>query len=165
MRTRVSNGCRALLCIVTASLAAFIVGCGGANSTYNPALTGTGSNPASFSLTVLPPSVTIAQGQTATYQATVNAVNGFASPVTLSVSGLPAGTTAAFSPASVTPTSAGATSTLTITTTAGGPGSLVGTIRSADGTPVGRSTPTVTAAGAGITQQAAVTLVVTAAFN
>ncbi|HVU35343.1 MAG TPA: MBG domain-containing protein [Opitutaceae bacterium] len=66
-----------------------------------------------FSLTVSPQAQTVTIGNTTSYAVTVGSLNGFASPVSLSVSGLPAGATATFSPATV----AGAGSaTLTVAT-------------------------------------------------
>src|SRR5205807_7573829 len=65
-----------------------------------------------FSLAISPASVTVFKnGGTAIYTVTITRINGFASPVTLSVSGLPAGTTGGFSPNPATGTS----STLTLT--------------------------------------------------
>jgi len=46
--------------------------------------------------------VTVEQGTTATSGVSVSAINGFDSPVTLAVTGVPAGVTVTFSPASVT---------------------------------------------------------------
>ncbi len=117
---------RYLLTLIAAGL---LFGCGG-NDTYSPALVSGGGLAPSFRLAVAPASVTVTEGQTATYTVTVTALNGFSGVVGLSVSGLPAGATAVFSPASVTPTAQGVTSTLTITTTAGGTGNLSGTIKS-----------------------------------
>ena len=60
---------------------------------------------------------TIQPGGAATYAVNITPVNGsFTGAVTLSASGLPAGATATFVPASVTPGSAGAASQLTIQT-------------------------------------------------
>src|SRR5262249_54248582 len=62
---------------------------------------------------------TIKAGKTASYTLSIAAVGGsFSSSVALSCTGAPAGTTCSFSPASVTPGSSTATSTLTIKTTA-----------------------------------------------
>jgi hypothetical protein len=61
---------------------------------------------------------TVAAGQQATIQLTVTpGANGFSNGVTLSVSGLPANTSATLSPTSVTPNGASATATLNIMTT------------------------------------------------
>lgn len=72
---------------------------------------------ADFSLAATPSSVSVTAGGTAIYSVTVNGSNGFKSPVTLSGSGLPAGTTASFAPNPNTNT----TSTLTVQTSASTP--------------------------------------------
>ena len=65
-----------------------------------------------FTLAVSPASLTLAAGATGTASVATTIKSGSAQSLALSVSGLPAGVTAAFSPATVT---AGGTSTLTIT--------------------------------------------------
>ena len=55
-----------------------------------------------FSLSADPPSATIAARQTATYTITIARAGGFSSAVSFSVSGLPARTSASFSPSSTT---------------------------------------------------------------
>jgi hypothetical protein len=70
---------------------------------------------ADFGLSVTPASQSVTAGNSGTFTAAVTALNGFAGTVTLAASGVPAGATASFSPASIT--SAGS-STLTISTTA-----------------------------------------------
>ena len=84
-----------------------------------------------FSISATPGSQSVAQGSNTTYTTTVSALNGFTDPVNPSVSGLPAGATANFIPASaVNPrtwalrvstatTTAAGTYTLTITGTSG----------------------------------------------
>ncbi|MCA1832939.1 MAG: hypothetical protein ABR548_00420 [Actinomycetota bacterium] len=67
-----------------------------------------------FTLSASPGSQTVVAGSSTTYVITVNGTNGFAGSVTLSLTGLPAGTSYSFGP---NPTSA--SSTLTITTTSG----------------------------------------------
>jgi hypothetical protein len=100
-----------------------------------------------FSVTATPPSQTVTQGNSTTYGVTVGKINNFQSGVALSVSGLPAGgTTAAFTPASVSP---GGTSTLRVTVGAG--------------TAPGTYTLTITGSGAGVTRSTTVKLVVQAA--
>jgi hypothetical protein len=95
------------------------------NSTYAAAT----MVPQSFTVNAAPtPTYTVASptapqtvqpGGAATYTINVNPVNGsFTSAVTLTASGLPTGATASFSPATVTPGSEGASSTLTIQTAA-----------------------------------------------
>ncbi len=65
-----------------------------------------------FSITASPTSVTITQGASGTSTITTATTAGSAQTVSLSASGLPAGVTASFSPASVT---SGGSSTLTLT--------------------------------------------------
>ncbi len=72
-----------------------------------------------FTISASPSMQTVNPGGSATYTATVGAVNGFTGTVTLSATGLPTGATATFSPGTVT--TAGS-STLTITTTGSTPG-------------------------------------------
>jgi len=75
-----------------------------------------GAGAAGFTVTPSPSSVSVTQGSTATSTITVASQNGFNSATTLSVSGLPTGVTAAFSPNPITPPANGsATSTLTFT--------------------------------------------------
>ena len=65
-----------------------------------------------FSLSISPASITVPKaGGTAVYTVTINPTGGFNSPVTLSVSGLPAGTTGAFNP---NPATTSSTLTLTV---------------------------------------------------
>jgi len=71
--------------------------------------------PADFGLSAAPASQSVTAGNSATFTATVTALNGFAGTVTLAASGVPAGATASFNPASIT--SAGS-SILTVSTTA-----------------------------------------------
>jgi uncharacterized protein (TIGR03118 family) len=69
-----------------------------------------------FTLNLAQSTLTVTQGGSATVQVNVSPSNGFASPVTFTVSGLPAGATFAFSPTSVTPpVGANASTALTIT--------------------------------------------------
>jgi hypothetical protein len=86
---------------------------------------------ADFTLSATPTSRTVAPGASTTYTATATAGTGFTGTVAFSVTGLPAGATASFSPTSVTPSG---TSTLTVaTTTATPPGSYPLTIRATSG--------------------------------
>ncbi len=91
-------------------------------------------------------SVSAPQGSTATSTVTVSGLYGFADPVALSVSGLPAGTTASFSPAtaSFAAGSTSTTSTLTFSTSAS--------------TPPGTYTATVTGRSGGASRTCTVTL-------
>lgn len=70
-----------------------------------------------FTLSASPGSTTVKQGQSASYMITVTPQNGFQGPVAFSCVGLPANTTCAFNPATVS-VSAAAQSQLTIATTA-----------------------------------------------
>jgi subtilisin family serine protease len=67
-----------------------------------------------FALSVSPSSVTISRGQSAKYTASVSVVGGSVGNVSLTVAGLPAGTTAVFSP---NPVGSPGSSTLTVKTT------------------------------------------------
>ena len=98
-----------------------------------------------FSISASPSSQTVVAGNSTTYTATVGSVNGFSSAVNLSVSGLPAGATAAFSPNPVTPVGSSA---LTVNTTTG--------------TAPGAYTLTITGVSGGVSHSATVNLTVTA---
>ena len=67
-----------------------------------------------FGIATAPATQTVTAGGAITYTNTISASNGFGATVTLSVSGLPAGASAVFSPASIT---GAGTSVLTVTTT------------------------------------------------
>jgi uncharacterized membrane protein len=118
-----------------------------ATGTYTITVTGTGSgvpthtattsltvNPPAagdFSLSVSPASLSIKQGTSGTYTVSVTRTGGFTGAVQLSVSGLPSGVTAVFSPNPAT----GTTSTLTVTATAtAATGSFALTITGTSGT-------------------------------
>ena len=83
---------------------------------------------ADFSITASPPSRSVKQGGAASYVLTITPIGSFNGSVVLSVSGLPAGATAAFSP---NPTTAG--STLKVQTAAGVRGTFTLTITGASG--------------------------------
>ena len=101
--------------------------------TYTLTITGTGTDagatthsttvtlvvpPPDFSITASPPTQSVHRGGApAVYTVTLTSLYEYNSLVNLTVSGLPAGATATFSPSSVTPTAGGATSTLKVTTT------------------------------------------------
>ena len=86
---------------------------------------------ADFSLSATPSSRTVLPGASTTYTATATAGTGFTGTVAFSVTGLPAGATASFSPTAVTPSG---TTTLTVATTpATPPGSYPLTIRATSG--------------------------------
>jgi N-acetylneuraminic acid mutarotase len=69
-----------------------------------------------FSVTVSPASLTITAGHNGTSIVTITPLNGFSSAVSFSCSGLLAGTSCSFSPATVTPASQAVSTTLEITT-------------------------------------------------
>jgi cellulase/cellobiase CelA1 len=98
--------------------------------------------------TVAAPGVTVEQGTTATDSVTVSSVNGFSSAISLSISGLPAGVTATFSPSTVTG-SAGTTLSFVATNTA----------------TVGAATVTITATSGSTTATTSLTVNVTAEPN
>jgi len=111
---------------ITAAIPASDVASAGtaAVTVNNPSPGGGPSNISNFTIdgyTVSGPANTnVKAGQQATITITVTpTANGFANPVMLSVSGLPARSTGSFSQTSVTPSPNAVTSTLTITTTAG----------------------------------------------
>ncbi len=73
-----------------------------------------------FTVSVSPAARTVNAGKKANYTVTVGSVNGFSGPVSLSVTGLPPGATAAFSPQPVTPPAGStANASLTVTTAKG----------------------------------------------
>ncbi|MBK6314545.1 MAG: S8 family serine peptidase [Blastocatellia bacterium] len=100
-----------------------------------------------FSLSASPSSATVAPGSPATSTITSAVSGGFNASVALTASGLPAGATASFSPASFAAPGSG-TSTMTITTSGS--------------TPVGVSTITVTGTGGSLTRTTTFTLTVEA---
>src|SRR6185369_4584239 len=97
-----------------------------------------------FSVIATPSSQTVTVGNSATYTANAVATNGFGGTVTWTVSGLPNGATADFSPASVT-----------------GSGSSTLTVATSGTTPSGSYTLTVTGTSGGVVHSKTVTLVVT----
>jgi trimeric autotransporter adhesin len=85
-------------------------------------LTGVATAPppaSDFSIAATPASQSVTSGSSAVYQINLTSINGsFTQPVTFAASGLPTGATVSFTPASVTPGSAGSSSTMTIQTLA-----------------------------------------------
>ncbi len=69
-----------------------------------------------FSIAANPASLSITQGGSSTSVITITPTGGFSQALTLNCSGLPANSTCAFSPATVTPGGAAVTSTMTIAT-------------------------------------------------
>jgi hypothetical protein len=96
---------------------------------------------ADFSLGASPTSRTISHGQSTSYTIAIKALNGFSSPVSLSVSGFPSGSATGFS--------------LNPATT-----SSVLTVNTSGGTPSGTYTLTITGTGGGKTHTVTVRLVV-----
>jgi hypothetical protein len=88
--------------------------CSSLNPTWDSFTVAASTLVADFSLTISPTSLSVQRTSSGSYLVTLTASGGFSSPVSLSVSGLPAGTTASFRPQTVTPTTAGASSTLTV---------------------------------------------------
>ena len=83
-----------------------------------------------FSISGSPASQTVVQGKSAGYTVTLSSLNGFTGTVNLSASGVPAGASASFNPASVT---GSGTSTLTVTTGTAAPGSYTVTVTGTSG--------------------------------
>jgi hypothetical protein len=77
------------------------------------------SAPGDFSISTSPSSATVSAGGSVNDSISVSGLNGFSSPVTLACSGLPSGASCTFNPASVSPNSNPATSTLTISAASG----------------------------------------------
>jgi hypothetical protein len=105
----------------TSFTAAVTVTDNSATTTQVATLSGTGVSvgTSSFGVAGTPSTQTVNPGALATFTINVTSVSGtFSNPVTLSVTGLPTGAVATFSPPTVTPGTAGATSTLTIQTSA-----------------------------------------------
>jgi hypothetical protein len=109
---------------------------------FNP-----GTQTPDFALTASPTTISVAQGGTKTTTVSTTVSGGFNSAVSLSATGLPAGVTAAFSPASIAAPGSGS-STLTFTA-----GSTAAT---------GTSTVTINASGGGDSHSTTVSLTVSA---
>src|SRR5262249_55978744 len=75
--------------------------------------------PPDFALSANPTNVTVNRGATANSAITITRIGGFTGSVALSASGLPAGVTASFNPASTTGTSSTVTFAATTTATLG----------------------------------------------
>lgn len=82
----------------------------------SPMVTLTVTGSPDFSITLTPASATIASGTSASSTVSLTPANGFAAPIMLSCSGLPAFASCMFSPASVSPNGAVATATVTVAT-------------------------------------------------
>jgi hypothetical protein len=110
---------------------------------------------ADFALTASPSSQTINRGQSTTYSVTVSRVNGFTGAVTLGVSGLPTGSTGSWK------LSDGTTSNVI-------PSNLTGatlTVQTANTSPTGTFTPTITGTSGNLSHSTTVTLVLKAASD
>ena len=100
----------------TETLEAIAAAAGDSNSAVaSAAYTITAAAMPSFTLSASPASLTADSSGQGTVTLTVTPQNGFDSAVSFACSGLPAGATCAFSPATVTPAGAAATTQLTIT--------------------------------------------------
>ena len=130
-----------------------------ATGTHNIVVTGAGggfthtssvilsvTQPPGFTISASPAALSVAQGAKGTSTISTTIAGSFSSAIALSVSGLPSGTTAAFSTASIAAPGSGL-STITFTV--------------ASTTAVGIYPITVTATGSGITHTATVTLTIT----
>ena len=104
-------------------------------------------SPADFAVSATPSSQTVSPGAGTSYTVSVTPSNGFTGNVSFSVSGLPSGATASFSPSSVA-----------------GSGSSTMTVNTSSSTPSGSYTLTVSATGGGVTHTTQVKLAV-AAFS
>jgi hypothetical protein len=90
-----------------------------ASSTSTPVIiTVVGGPPPDYSVNIPNGSATIPAGQTATYNISVTPQGGFAGTIGFACSGLPAASSCAFNPATLTPNGSAASTTLTISTTA-----------------------------------------------
>src|SRR5437588_2704320 len=108
-----------------------------------------GASAPDFSVSASPASQTVVQGNPASYTVTVTPSGGFSSPVSLSLSALPAGASASFNPNPIN--NGSGNSTLTITTSAS--------------TTAGSYPLTITGTGGGLTHSTTVTLVVNSASS
>jgi hypothetical protein len=112
---------------------------------FNP-----GTQTPDFALSASPTSVSVAQGGSKTTSISTTVSGGFNSAISLSASGLPAGVTAAFSPASIAaPGSGSSTLTFTASSTAS----------------TGTFNVTINASGGGVSHSATVSLAVTTPGN
>jgi hypothetical protein len=133
-----------------ASLGAFGFCATSSGSDYRPALVsltvtgGSSGSSSDFALSANPANVDVAQGASGTSALTISRAGGFADGVAFTASGLPAGVSASFSPASTTGTS----STVTFAASAGAS--------------TGAAPVTITGSGGGLTHAVEVALTVSA---
>ena len=107
----------AALSVGNQSFTAVYVGDGGnlTSTSLAVAVTVSAPPPADFTLSISPASGSVTAGTPASATVTITPVNGFSGATTFACSGLPANSTCAFSPATVTPNGiAASTSTMTI---------------------------------------------------
>jgi kumamolisin len=124
-----------------------VTGWGSPKAALITALVSGSTTTPSFTISASPTSVSIAQGHSGTSKISTTVSGGFSSAISLSVSGLPAGVTASFSPTSIA---------------APGSGSSTLTINVASTAATGTHALTITATGGGITHTTTVSLTVTA---
>lgn len=105
---------------------------------------------ADFSIAASPSSQTVTQGQATTYTVTITRTNGFADPVTLSVSGLPSGATGSWKLSNGTSTNLVPSNQSSATLT----------VQTASTTPAGTSQPVVTGTSGKVSHTTGITLVV-----
>ena len=125
---------------------AFLAGSGtNGQVAYSYSMTGSGSSGSTpdFSISTTTNSQTVVQGGSTSYTANIGAANGFSSVVSLSVSGLPAGASGTFSPASIT-----------------GSGNSSLSVATKSTTPAGSYTLTITGTSGSLTHSTTVTLTV-----
>ena len=120
---------------------------GGLTHTATIAVTVSAATSPNFTVSASPASLSLVQGTSGSSSISTTVSGGFNSAISLSASGLPAGVTAAFAPASIAAPGSG-TSTLTLTA-------------SATAT-TGSSTVTITATGGTVTHTATIALTITA---
>ncbi len=118
---------------------------GGVQQTATVTLTVTAAAQPDFILTVSPPALAIAQGSAGNTTATTTLLAGFNNPISLSASGVPAGTTLTFNPQSLPAPGAGS-SAITLTVGAN--------------TPLGTYPITITGNGGGMQHNATIQLMV-----
>src|SRR5690349_15328858 len=114
-----------MICLTLALAGIGFAGCGGGsdNVTTPVPVVARGT----FTVSAPQQASKVAQGASATFAIMAASTGTFSDPVALTVTGLPAGATAAFDPASVKPTFAGTQSMLTVTTSAGKSATPAGT--------------------------------------